>query len=451
MARLILEENGARRAFNLREGKLTIGSGESCSLTLASEDVAEVHAELELRGDVATLFPRAGVTPPKVLGRPITKPTRLPKSAEFRIGSAVFRMQSDDQPVATGAAAKPRAARASGGTARPRAAAASNEERPQRIEHRRRSVQRGIPTWMVLGIIGVVCLVGYFVGKMWLEDRAPEYDPKSSYMNALAASNEGALAKALDDLNHVNLEGTDLEFQKQVETLRKSVEKRIKASEVDAWNMTGDKILEQQLKGYEGKYLKGSGVTRAKARLFIKRCDDFAKTYPEHSQLDWVKRYRKRWIDKAEFSQPDDVEDVTWEVYMLTNGKPRDYATVFSLLESVLQRAEGEDRDAALALIDEHTTGREEYFLDRMLQSKFHWEKKEYGAAVEWLVQVITKIGDDDMRDQATDALLKMTNQEGIPLTNLFLGGYQSSRPWQFEELIKDPRIKSAAKEAGLL
>ena len=84
MARLILEEGGQRRAFRVNEGKLTIGSSESCTLTLASPDVAEIHAELEVHGEEITLRPRPGVTPPRVLGKAVSNPTRLPKSAEFR-------------------------------------------------------------------------------------------------------------------------------------------------------------------------------------------------------------------------------------------------------------------------------------------------------------------------------------------------------------------------------
>ena len=47
MARLIVEEGGKARRFKLNPGTLTIGSGESATLTLESSELAEVHAELE--------------------------------------------------------------------------------------------------------------------------------------------------------------------------------------------------------------------------------------------------------------------------------------------------------------------------------------------------------------------------------------------------------------------
>ena len=61
MVRLILEEGGNKRAFKLNDGTLTIGSADSCSLTLESDDVAGEHAELVIESGEVTLKPRAGV------------------------------------------------------------------------------------------------------------------------------------------------------------------------------------------------------------------------------------------------------------------------------------------------------------------------------------------------------------------------------------------------------
>ncbi|HIG11279.1 MAG: FHA domain-containing protein [bacterium] len=444
MARLILEEGGTQRAFNLHPGRLTIGSGESCSLTLKSPDVAEVHAELKLDAEGLTLIPRPGVTPPKVHGKSITKATRLPEQAEFSIGSAIFRMQAAGAP-----AEAPRASAAAAKSTKARLTPKS--ERQPTIEHRRRTIQKGLPTWMVLAILTLIGVVGYFVGTAWLKDRSPEYDPKISYMAALEAYNHRALLKAMDELGHIDPAKSDAKLRAQTAALREKIEEAQHLAEVAAWNIHGTKWMETQLKGYEKKYLKGRDVPRAKVRLFIKRCDEFSAKYPQHPDLGWLKRFRERWMDKAELTQPNDVEDVTWEVHMLTAGKPRDYAAVFKLLEDVQRRSSGSDGDAVTAMFDTQIAERQEYFTDRMLQSRYLWEREEYGEAVEWLVQVITKIGDDTMRNQATDALLKMVNHAGVPLTDLHLGGYQRDRPWQFDALCRDPRIKAAATAAGLL
>ena len=68
MARLIVEVGGTTRRFKLGDGKLTLGSGESATLTLASEELAEVHAEIEVSGDQVTVRTRKGTLPPKVRG-----------------------------------------------------------------------------------------------------------------------------------------------------------------------------------------------------------------------------------------------------------------------------------------------------------------------------------------------------------------------------------------------
>ncbi|MGK0218549.1 MAG: hypothetical protein ACI9HE_002043, partial [Planctomycetota bacterium] len=66
--RLILEENGETRRFKLNQGTLTVGSGESCTLTVQSEDVADVHLEIRVDGEDVIVVPRKGVGPVKVGG-----------------------------------------------------------------------------------------------------------------------------------------------------------------------------------------------------------------------------------------------------------------------------------------------------------------------------------------------------------------------------------------------
>ena len=55
MVRLIVEEQGARRAFRLGEGTLKVGSGAAAQLRLQSGDVADVHAEIDWKDGVARL------------------------------------------------------------------------------------------------------------------------------------------------------------------------------------------------------------------------------------------------------------------------------------------------------------------------------------------------------------------------------------------------------------
>ena len=96
MAKLILEEGGERRAFRFQKGKLTIGSGEGCSLTLKSPDIAEVHCDLEFGEDRVVLRARPGVMPPLVNGASAPGETVLGASSVIEIGDATIRVDLDE-------------------------------------------------------------------------------------------------------------------------------------------------------------------------------------------------------------------------------------------------------------------------------------------------------------------------------------------------------------------
>ena len=446
MARLILDENGTRRAFKLNSGRLTVGSADSATLTLSAPDVAEVHAELQVEEGTVTLVPRPGVMPPTVLGRPVTQAMRLPANAEFKIGSATFRLESEGA-----AAAAPAARQRAGGAATARGPAARPVTSTPRIEHRRRTVSRGMPGWMVFAIIALVVLVGYFVGKTWMADGAMQYDPAERYREAVLAFDSGAYIRAEEELDNVDLELAGPDLVAKVGVLRKQVvASRAKSKEAEH-NMKGSEWMDDNLRRYVTKHLQGDRADRASARFFIKRCDEFRDEWPTHPELDWVERYRARYAKLADLSSPDGFDDVAWEVKRLTAGKPRDYGRVFSRIDAFLLTADGQEKTAAQALHHEQTVEREAYFLDRMQEAQYQWKKQQYGQAVEWLVQVIVKIGDEGMADQAVDAFLKMQTTDGEPLSDRYLESYRKNRPEQFEIMMGHAKMREAARTAGIL
>ncbi len=456
MARLILDEGDKRRAFKLNDGRLTIGSSDAATLTLTVDDVADVHAELRVEDGVVTLVPKPGVMPPTLLGRPVKQPTRLASNAEFKVGEALFRIESDE-PSSAPAAAVAAPVRAAAQRSAPRAArgprpgAVAATTREPRVQHQRRTVQRGLPTWAVLGIVVAICGIGYFFGKGWLQDEASNsFDPTERYREAVIAFNAGAYKRTLDELDNVNLDLSSAELKKDVAELRKEAEAGIEKAKLAEFNVVGTKWLDTNLKRYQDNYLSGDKANRARARLFVKRCRDFKRTYPQHPELDWVERYGSRYEKLADMDSPPQYADLEWEVTRLTAAKPRDYETVFELIDSFSASATGGDATKASTLRGEHIAGRDEYFLDRMQQARYHWEKKEYGQAVEWLVQVIIQIGDKAMEDQAADSFLKMIDDEGRPLSDRYLDTYKKNRPEHFAIMMKNDALRAAATEAGL-
>jgi len=439
MARLILDESGKRRAFKLNDGRLTLGSGEENALVLSSPDVADVHAELRVEEGVVTLVPRKGVVPPTLLGRPVKGPTRLAANAEFKIGGAVFRLTSDEAPPKAGDA---RAARTS---------AASR--RRETVQHRRRTVKRGMPGWVVVLIVVVVCVGGYFFVTNWLEEglNVEGGDPRARYSDAVLAYNEGSAKRAQEELARIDLTQVTPDLKAKVEEMQSKIDADIERAKLNEHNMKGTEWLDSNLKAYAKGFLSGDRAERPKARYFIKRCDEFTDKWPQHPELSWVRRYRERFAEIAEMDSPAEFADLEWEVKRRTAAKPRDYVLVFELIEDFLQDASGNTREAAQALFEEQVTGREAYFLDRMQQSKYEWENGQYGKAVEWLVQVIVQIGDEGMEEQAIDFFLKMQTKEGEPLSDRYLESYQKHRPEQFEVLMRQARLREAARSAGLL
>ncbi len=427
MARLTLDDGGTQRSFRLNPGKITIGSGESCTLKLSSPDVAEVHAELEITTEEAILTPRPGVAPPTILGRPVNGPTRVPSNGEFRIGAAVFNVSDGSkQPASSGTVERKAAARPS-------------------VTRTRRTVKRSIPTWGIVLILAASGLVIYFVGQGWIGDAGEvAYNPHERLRVAIENFNEGAIGRAEQEIERIDLTLAP-ELRPQLEELQRKIAKRDAAAEVAAWNVEGSKHFETQLKGFVNKRLLGDNVPRERARVFLKRCADFRKRWPQHPELPWVNRYQTRYASIAKMHEPPTFTDVAYEIKTMTWAKPRDYRKSFEMLTAFEAGASTGDFDACTELRDSLTTEREAYFTDRMQQAKWHWERKETGQAVATLVELIIGMGDAEMADQAAFEFVR------LPGIEEWLSGYHTRKAEKFQLLVEHPAIRDMAGELGLL
>ncbi|MDP6762001.1 MAG: FHA domain-containing protein [Planctomycetota bacterium] len=427
MARLTLDDGGTRRKFTLNPGKIIIGSGKGCTLRLAAPDVAELHAELEFTSEEeAILTPRPGVAPPTFGGKPVSGPTRLPADSEFRIGQALFTIGE--------------------GIAKP-AAPAVESRGPRRaaVTRTRRTVKRGLPTWGVVAILVGGAGVVYLVGRSWLGDAAEVvYSPHERLRVATENFNEGAIGRAELEISRIDLDLAP-ELRPQVEALQAKIGDREASARVAAWNVEGSKHFETQLKGFVNKYMLGDNVPRERARVFIKRCEDFRKRWPQHPELTWVNRYQTRYASIAKMHEPATFTDVAYEIKTLTWAKPRDYRKSFALLGDFEQGASSADYDACTELRDTLEVEREAYFTDRMQQAKWHWERNETGQSVATLVELIIGMGDAEMVDQAAHEFVRLPGIED------WLKGYRSRKPEKFQLLVEQPAISTLAREQGLL
>ena len=96
MARLTLEEGGQTRRFKLSSGKLTFGSGDRATLKMASDDIADLHGQIEMGPDGAVLRTAKGVMPAKAGGRSISGAHTMTEGQAVSIGGAKLSIEYDE-------------------------------------------------------------------------------------------------------------------------------------------------------------------------------------------------------------------------------------------------------------------------------------------------------------------------------------------------------------------
>ena len=453
MARLILEEGGERRAFRFDQGKLTIGSGDACTLTLKSPDVAETHCDLEFAGGRVTLRARAGVQPPTVDGAPAPGETTLGASVVIGIGSATLRLDLDESAAP---AAPPKAAPAAASTKPAPPRAKSREDRISsakpaarsgaRVQRAKRTVSKGMPAW-AYGAIGLlIAVIGYFsVSSMDLESGTGA-DPKDRIRVATELFNEanyGGATNALDGLTAENVNGMGVELRKKYDELRSRLADKEKEAEIALANDLGTKWKSTQLDRFRTDRLHGAKPPRERVRVYLKRVREFKERWPAHPEMEEVLRYEARFKEICDLSTPATFTDIAYEVKTMTWAFPRDYKGAFAIIEKHIIDNPG-DAPNCNELLATMRAEQQEFFVDRKLQVKYEWERDQKGQAVEILIQLILTLGDEGMVQEAADELV------GLPGIDEWFKGYKQDRPEQFANLRKHPTVAAKVSALGL-
>lgn len=429
MARLIVEAGGKARRFRLNEGEITIGSGEGATLTLPSAGLAELHADLVYSGDRAVLRLRRGVAPAVVGGVKRSGEITLEPGVAVRLGRASITLEGEDAPAPAAAAApaQPGATRA----------------RVRRTQ--KRTIRKSMPSWLIVVLILSAVGVGYKIFESYSADAVERgFSVKASEYRIQEAIREENFAAIFEELELVDQQADlDPEWKKRFEEHRRKAQEMQADAEQRVRNVKGNPIWETQLQRFVDERL--STPNRPAARVFLKRIDQFRKDFPGHPQLGWCDRMADRFRAVAAMAEPPTFEDVAFEVKTLTWAMPRDYVQGFAILNDFVEDASPADRDKALALIDELEEQRVEYFDDRMQQAKYLWEGGQHGEAVEWLVQLVIKIGDEEMAD---DAARRIAASPGVEKA---LKGYRNDRPEVFAALMENEIVRKFAKTKGVL
>lgn len=439
MAKLIVEEGGARRAFRMGKGVLTVGSGAEARLKLASTEVAEVHFELELGESGVTLRPRPGVVPPKVAGLPAQGERVLAPGQRVEVGGARLWVEDESAPAAPAAApARPVSAPRSAGVERREARAPRRGGAPERE-------RRGGKPWLVPVVVLALTGLAFLLWSNMIERGSTEAE--SVAQNRLRAAEQSLAAAKYDDARTSLAAVPASGLTPEQEARRARVAQALAEADANASahfaNEAGDKYMDVLLKKYEGRYLQGTPEP-AKVRLFLKRCRTFRERWPTHPEMDWVARQERRFAGYVDMNAPMTWEDVQWEVKDLTDGMPRNYAAAFALLDELLPRVSGEEHQKAQNLRDELVKARPEYAMDRVYQAKHEFEKKQDTAkAVWWLVNNIAWLGDEALANESARLLEKMPDLPGHLL------GYKKNYPDRYEAVMKNPVMRAWAEASG--
>jgi hypothetical protein len=435
MATLILEEGGATRRFNLKDGKVTIGSGENCTLRLESAEVAEIHAELEFAKGGATLRFRKGVTPATVKGRKIAGEHAMAHGVPVHLGGAKISVEFEGREKETLVARRNVSTRAEASGARNKSV----------VQPRARVRKKGIPSWaIVVGGIAVAGIAWKASVGMIGGTGDKEFDVSATYARVKRLADQGDLTGVADVFASIADEPLTPEWRAKFDAVKQEGVDRLESARLAEANQSGTVYLQTQLRKFEKTYLKGQ-PDPPKVRIFLMRLAEFQELWPQHPEISWAQRMTVRYSKIVDITQPKTFADIAFEVKTLTWAMPRDYKKAFVLLDAYVEDASGEDYDGVMALISEKEDERTEYFLDRILQAKHEWKKGEKGSSIEWLAQLVAKIGEPKMEEEAADLLLSMPGIDG------YLAGYKEGRPDMFVLLTQNPKVADAAREAGLL
>ena len=465
MVRLIVEEGGQRRAFRLGSGVLTVGTGREARLRLSSEDVAELHAEIEVTDEAVVIRSRPGVMPPLVGGAPAKGEVPLTVGQVVTLGGARIWLEDEagasvspapppvppaSAPTPASPASAPRRARAGAGGAREtrrQAAMHTARQTGKRtvVERSTPRVKKGLPpvviVLLVLGVVAVILLVLRY-GLSSMEKTTLDAD------NVLAGAREdveeGRWSQAYADLGM--LKGMDLTDEQRAErdailAVIDSVEETSDQHMVDD---VGTQWMNTFLEKYETKFLQGNPAPE-RIRLFLERCKEFRRRWPDHPQMEWVTRQESRFEGAVNLSDPMDIAFVKWKLRFFVDTRPRYYDDAFELLDEFEPLASPDERTDLATMRADMITNRKAYADDQLQWAKYEFEKKNNpNKAVWWLVNSVLHLGDATLEDDAARYLIRMPDLAG------HLRGYEVKYPEMFDGLMKNEIVRKKAKEIGV-
>ncbi|MEM9380297.1 MAG: FHA domain-containing protein [Planctomycetota bacterium] len=442
MARLILEEGGQTRRFKLSKGKLTFGSGEGATLRLESDDVAQLHGQIEMGPDGAVLRTAKGVLPATVNGRPANGALTMKSGQVVLVGSARLSVEYDE---GEGPAPPPGLAAA--------AATSRGSRDGGRVQYRRKPTKESsIPTWLLVAVI-VVAAGG---GGLWLfrdtstKMAGEEFDFQTRYARYQRERGDDKLG-ALQILRQIAGEELTAQQRAVVDKELATYSKEMAVVDDTLRNTQGTKWLEVRLRSYYDKWPVAS--ERAHARLFMKRAKWFVAEYPTHPELDYLRRIMERVEPVAKLGTPMELEDLRVDVWGSTAAEPKDFVEAMDAIDGFIAgTSDAGAQSGAEALRKETLDAEREFYDEKLGDAAVVYDKVKYPDkyrprdAIEDMVRVIVCCATESLRSDAADRLLGISE-----FTPAMMESYKKSQPSRFERLVEVPALREFAESAGLL
>ena len=460
MVKLLLQESGTVRAFKLGDGVLRIGTGEQASLRVESREVAELHFELEVSGERATVRPMAGVTPPKVNGEVQAAESSIGFREPVQVGGVTLWIDADDSSSTTApiVAAKPSATAIPGAGGKgpsnikghfppvakgPKKGTKANYRGTKRVvESQRKTIKRGLPNGVLIGGPLIIVVIAFMLFRKGVEDSNKQGIYSVSEMLDVVEKklNTMSIRDAEAELTRIKPE---MERSEDDEARIAAIQQRMLSMKAEAFeiqaNLAGTKFLDTYLRRYEQSHLKGD-PSHARIRMFMMRIKEFRERWPTHAGMEWIDRVSKRFESSVDLSQAPSFDDVVWEIKFIDVGENRNFKKAFALIAGLYsQTAEGDqgkiDRLKARVVQarDEHYQGRFDKVEDVL---KFY---DSVTKPVFWLLHLVLWCGDEGMAEKAAYRLISLGGADAC------LRGYEEHRPDLFMQIMEHPVIHEYA------
>ncbi len=417
--RLILQDGDSKRGLRLKDGTFSIGSAESCKITLTAEGVAEHHADLIVQGSSVQIEASSEEHEVLVGGDPAQGAVELDSGQSFAIGEARFELDKADAAPAAPKQAKASAARGRAG-ASPRPAAG----KLQRVERSARKPRgKSFPTWLILMFSALAVLIGYkMFGVAMTVDDSGGFSEKTSRIRieeSLVMSDADAARKELD-MVFTHRSEMSPEWIKIFEGLEVKVGEMGKETNTLASDLAGNAFVDK-LKKYKGRYLQTN--KRPEAREFVRRADRFLKEHKNHPDAAWVSQQRKHFARYAKPEELATLEDLLTEVHFLADGRPRDYITARARIAEFQERTD-EGADELAARLTEMAEEEKEYYEEHVDVAAGLWERDNKPKALGKLMVLVSGLSNPAYSD---DCARRITEMPGVLNA---LQGYKKEQPF---------------------